>query len=69
MELDIPTKTKDFDDSVLMDIPELAWFDDVLESLRLKGEDCLWDFSYVELFKAVTAEAKAMGLVGLWPHQ
>ena len=64
-ELDQPSKTGEFDDSVIWDHVPLQFMTSTFASLHQRGKRCLWDFGYVELGNAVKSVVAELGVQNL----
>ena len=61
-ELKVPSKTMDFDVSILLDSPYLQWAGPILSSLRQQARDPVWGFDYWTYLKHFRAVATRLNI-------
>ena len=67
-ELAIPTKTGEYDDSVVWDVEALMFMTRDFAEWRKRGDAKVFPFSYSEVLKTVQTCAAHMGVEGLTPY-
>ena len=67
-ELVLPTKTGEFDDSVVWDVAALEFLTKDFARWHAEGRKEIFPITYAELLKTVHAAAKEMGVEGLTPY-
>ena len=67
-ELELPTKTGSFDDSLLWDGPRLLWLQKFFPVWQRAGEGTIWNFTYAQYARRFAMAAERLGLTAVVPY-